>query len=46
MIEINDLNFMTFINLISLKLSYKKRKYTIFYERDDTANISIINKQE
>ncbi len=24
MIEINDLNFTTFINLISLKLSYKK----------------------
>jgi len=44
MIEINDLNFMTFINLISLKLSYKKRKYTIFYECDDTANISIINE--
>ncbi len=46
MIEINDLNFMTFINLISLKLSYKKRKYTIFYECDDTANISIINEWE
>jgi len=46
MIEINDLNFMTFINLISLKLSYKKRKYTIFHECDDTANISIINEWE
>jgi len=46
MIEINDLNFTTFINLISLKLSYKKRKYTIFYKRDDTMNISITNEQE
>jgi len=46
MIEIDDLNFTTFIDLISLKLSYKKRKYTIFYERDDTANISIMNEQE
>ncbi len=46
MIEINDLNFTTFIDLISLKLSYKKRKYTIFYERDDTANISIMNERE
>ena len=45
-IEIDDLNFMTFIDLISLKLSYKKRKYTIFYERDDTANISITNERE
>jgi len=46
MIEINDLNFMTFINLISLKLNYKKRKYTIFYERDNIANISITNERE
>jgi len=46
MIEINDLNFTTFIDLISLKLSYKKRKYTIFYEHDDTANISIMNERE
>jgi len=46
MIEIDDLNFTTFINLISLKLSYKKRKYIIFYERDDTTNISIINERE
>jgi len=45
-IEIDDLNFMTFIDLISLKLSYKKREYTIFYERDDTTNISIMNKRE
>ncbi len=46
MIEIDDLNFTTFIDLISLKLSYKKRKYTIFYECDDTANISIMNERE
>jgi len=46
MIEINDLNFTTFIDLISLRLSYKKRKYTIFYEHDDTANISITNERE
>ena len=46
MIENNDLNFTTFIDLISLKLSYKKRKYTIFYERDNIANISITNERE
>ncbi len=45
-IEINNLNFTTFIDLISLKLNYKKREYTIFYERDDTANISITNERE
>ncbi len=45
-IEINNLNFTTFIDLISLKLNYKKRKYTIFYEHDNTANISIMNERE
>jgi len=46
MIEINNMNFTTFTDLISLKLSYKKRKYTIVYEHDDTMNISIMNEHE